>query len=599
MGGAHATSFCRGFLKSGEQKPWDPMTVSIRRICAFIDGTGNQAVPMPSDGRTNVRQLFEHLSPQPDTAALYLPGVGCAAQHELDDRTTHNTGLHQTLQGILNDTYPHVSGVLGKAMGLGLTARILAAYAFICAMKREHPGAQVVIVGFSRGAYACCALAHFMEQVGMTLSDRLGLHRPSPQALWTYSADEVRNLLREGVLTEWKPPASGVEAIQVDFLGCWDTVCALVSPASGMNWPWIDADTHIGEGLRNVLNALGGRMHQLGRMVRSRHLIESFLPPNVVKARHALALHEYRRAFEPMVWDVPADPSPRNIQQMWFPGAHSDVGGGYREDLASHRVSDLALHWMMSEMGLPTPPSTASSKPTWAVHDSGNAKGFTASKPVLRHALTRTDRPAHLRTMQLAPALQQAAEHGARLTSAEPGRMPAPQGMAFRASVASLHPKALHLVTRVWIESCLVRATQTAGMTHVPTQFWPLRSDIEQFQRTRWPALVPATLEQWLSVGRSAPIRQAFQRWLAHAVVTRSGDEQTERMLTLASTTAEVIRQSAPSSDAASIHGIYKDTVTPIWPLLEQAAVGHAALVHVLLGQIRFDTLKKTPVVKI
>jgi hypothetical protein len=61
-------------------------------------------------------------------------------------------------------------------------------------------------------------------------------------------------------------------------------------------------------------------------------------------ARHALALHELRGAFEPMLWESGSHP---DLKQVWFPGAHADVGGGYRVN--EDELSNTALHWMASE----------------------------------------------------------------------------------------------------------------------------------------------------------------------------------------------------------------------------------------------------------
>ncbi len=70
----------------------------------------------------------------------------------------------------------------------------------------------------------------------------------------------------------------------------------------------------------------------------------------VLCARQALAIDEHRMKFEPSLWE-PAGPSrrasPRKtaVKQVWFEGAHSDVGGGYEET----GLSDTALGWMSSE----------------------------------------------------------------------------------------------------------------------------------------------------------------------------------------------------------------------------------------------------------
>jgi hypothetical protein len=65
------------------------------------------------------------------------------------------------------------------------------------------------------------------------------------------------------------------------------------------------------------------------------------LSPSVQTARHAVALDEMRASFQPTLW---TDAGP-DTGQVWFPGVHCDVGGGYRES----GLSDGALAWMIEE----------------------------------------------------------------------------------------------------------------------------------------------------------------------------------------------------------------------------------------------------------
>ncbi len=72
---------------------------------------------------------------------------------------------------------------------------------------------------------------------------------------------------------------------------------------------------------------------------------DTALSPLVSHARHAVALDEKRASFAPTLWsDVK---STTDMKQIWFPGVHSDVGGGYLET----GLSDGALFWMVTEAG--------------------------------------------------------------------------------------------------------------------------------------------------------------------------------------------------------------------------------------------------------
>ena len=65
------------------------------------------------------------------------------------------------------------------------------------------------------------------------------------------------------------------------------------------------------------------------------------LSPRVEHGRQALAIDEHRADFTPTPWA-----EREGVKQVWFAGAHADVGGGYE----NHGLSDIALEWMMQEI---------------------------------------------------------------------------------------------------------------------------------------------------------------------------------------------------------------------------------------------------------
>jgi uncharacterized protein (DUF2235 family) len=94
----------------------------------------------------------------------------------------------------------------------------------------------------------------------------------------------------------------------VYFIGVWDTVESL------------------------VLNA-GKKFH------------DAKLNPEVSYAYHALAIDERRKDFPPYPWDENNVQSHQTMEQVWFAGVHSDVGGYYED----RGLSNLAFQWMMSK----------------------------------------------------------------------------------------------------------------------------------------------------------------------------------------------------------------------------------------------------------
>ena len=73
--------------------------------------------------------------------------------------------------------------------------------------------------------------------------------------------------------------------------------------------------------------------------------------PDIEHARHAVSIDERRAFFRSNLWRPGTDPSrphgPMDLKQVWFPGVHCDVGGGYPESESA--LSKISLEWMLEE----------------------------------------------------------------------------------------------------------------------------------------------------------------------------------------------------------------------------------------------------------
>jgi Uncharacterized alpha/beta hydrolase domain (DUF2235) len=124
------------------------------------------------------------------------------------------------------------------------------------------------------------------------------------------------------------------------------------------------------------------------------------LSPLVQYAFHALALDETRWPFKPTLWVRPSkqalakgtqtlakfgrSPFTQDMQQVWFSGYHSDIGGG----LEDPRLSDIALGWMIAQCSrtglLDFTDLDSGGKETYLISDSSVATD--SSKPKLQTA---------------------------------------------------------------------------------------------------------------------------------------------------------------------------------------------------------------------
>ncbi|WP_083883938.1 DUF2235 domain-containing protein [Nocardia higoensis] len=214
--------------------------------------------------------------------------------------------------------------LIGGAFGLGLEANLSAAY-WQLAVNWE-PGDEIFVFGFSRGAYTARSLVGLIDRIGM-MTPRSMIAGHYPTALRMYrrlGGKRLRNRKPPPTEEEWADfRAAHSRRAPVDFLGVFDTVGALGVPGI-TSWRHSFHDVNLSEW--------------------------------VLCARQALALDERRRNFEPCLWQVPVSlhvehhrikPRGRRarVEQVWFAGVHSDIGGGYEEC----GLSDATFRWMVAE----------------------------------------------------------------------------------------------------------------------------------------------------------------------------------------------------------------------------------------------------------
>ncbi len=232
--------------------------------------------------------------------------------------------------------------VRGGVFGLGLARNVELAYLWLSGHFR--PGDRLFLFGYSRGAYTARSLAGLVGRCGIPDPERCVAGGVSvadvalrAMAIYRLRDDRERVRLARRHVERWAhplkdplPPGTADRSVgcEVRFIGVWDTVGALGVP---IRW----------------LNGLGARRHRFHDVGLGGHIANAF---------HAVAIDEGRRPFEPTLWTC----RPREgqtVQQLWFPGVHSDVGGGR----ADTRLADGALLWIWArahECGLAFQPGS-------------------------------------------------------------------------------------------------------------------------------------------------------------------------------------------------------------------------------------------------
>lgn len=201
--------------------------------------------------------------------------------------------------------------IIGGITGEGLHKNIMDDYRYI--VQNYKSGDELYLFGFSRGAYTIRSLCGFINNCGI-------LKRPDAaliqEAFVLYKKRGKVNAPDGKNAVEFRQAYSHPSR-KVKFVGVWDTVGAMGIPISF-----------------------------LGLFDDQDEFYDTKLGRNVEIARHALAIDEHREDFIPTVWD---HRNTIDIKQVWFAGAHSNVGGSYKPDDDGSSASDTPLAWMLRE----------------------------------------------------------------------------------------------------------------------------------------------------------------------------------------------------------------------------------------------------------
>jgi uncharacterized protein (DUF2235 family) len=277
-------------------------TMAARRLVLLFDGTWNKP-----ESNTNVERLRRLVAPRDADGnpqlVNYIPGVGVK-------------------RGITH--------LLGGAFGYGLSDNVLDGYRWLC--ETWQPGDLLYLFGFSRGAYTARSLGGMIRKCGLLRCDAGGsVARADVAAAYDFYRDTCSKP-DDPAAVAFRTSHSIV--IDIHFIGVWDTVGSLGIPGTASWFPY----------------------------ARKRYQFHDTELSKIVRyAYQALALDEHRADFAPTVWTrnpytvkagetlTSKKAEQIDIEQRWFIGSHSDVGGGNDCDGAGRQpdpLPELSLAWL-------------------------------------------------------------------------------------------------------------------------------------------------------------------------------------------------------------------------------------------------------------
>ena len=205
-----------------------------------------------------------------------------------------------------------VDRLVGGAFGRGLESHVKLGFQFLA--QNYEPNDEIYLFGFSRGAFTARSLGGFIGACRGLLS-RENQHKLAD--CWKYYRSPPAE--RNGFELHNEIENHVHHGVRIECLGVWDTVGALGIPGDAFN----------------VSNRARYAFHDTALSALTRHAFQ------------ALAIDEQRGPFEATLWERPKEPiSGQVVEQVWFPGVHANVGGGY----PNSELADLALRWMLARI---------------------------------------------------------------------------------------------------------------------------------------------------------------------------------------------------------------------------------------------------------
>lgn len=357
----------------------------MKNIAIFLDGTWNA-----TDDYTNVYNLY--LLSQGLDIDFFRPKD--QLHKSVDQLRYYDRGVGTTLSS---------PSLLGGAIGLGLKRNVAQAWQLVS--RHYEVGDQIYLFGFSRGAYTARSLAGVLNFFGRLklpneyspVGMRLDAHLKAQQSMAVafsgielvrnrnlFSSDKFARALAafrqkhciENASSDCIPQFINDDKVDpkytlpIKFVGIWDTVGAL-------GIPWLFQP---GEG--NIQSRDSNQNSRLLRLMQRNWMPDSIFPNNIQHAFHALAIDEHRPHFQATLWKSATATTTtqdqllsnrllaERVEQRWFAGAHSNIGGGYPDN----RLNALPFEWIYNnarshglKLGQFLHPQLYSSKPMSAL----------------------------------------------------------------------------------------------------------------------------------------------------------------------------------------------------------------------------------------
>lgn len=291
-----------------------------KNIIVCADGTGNKGGSSPD---SNVYRVYKMVN-------KYHHGP-CKDGVDVNEQILfYDNGIGTSKNKIIR--------AVSAGIGLGFKDNVCDLYKFIARNYKKND--RIYFFGFSRGASTVRACNGMISKCGLVKSGDLGNSALQKKVDEVYEAYKKHKTHPEPAKKLKGDDDGSWGAVDIEFLGVWDTVVALGFPKR----------TDITDPISGLLNVTFAMLEKCFDILFPHNFYHYKLTDNVKYACQALAIDDERTAFWPYVWqekniEGAKDRTPDNVNQVWFTGMHANVGGGYERD----GLAGIPLHWLMQQ----------------------------------------------------------------------------------------------------------------------------------------------------------------------------------------------------------------------------------------------------------
>lgn len=303
--------------------------------------------------------------------------------------------------GVVSPTFTWLAKILDEAFAWYLDAHVMDGYKFL--MDNYRPGDKICLFGFSRGAYTARALAGMLNKVGLLPKSNV------EQICFAYDAYKQTGVQADALAAGFKQTFS--RDVKVEFVGVWDTVQS-TGVLLSRNLPFTDSNTliktfrhalaldehrvrfqpelyhrpqtdtpdpeyikvsRLSEAVAvledNISDEVGSLRNKLLQAVKhakkfvkkpkcrglKRSLAKAILRQRVkveIATENPGDTHDVKGQASIEALDIPdVEPTPpSDVMEVWFPGCHSDVGGGNVKNSLKVSLAQITLRWMVEQV---------------------------------------------------------------------------------------------------------------------------------------------------------------------------------------------------------------------------------------------------------